>query len=361
MYGESFVAYTVGKSIAPSTPLSRGDIAYYSVSPALPNGLNLDPKTGVISGTPKAPSQKTSYTITGHKDTGSVSTKLEIAVTLLGMATAAELNVRYSTVVDQCNDGKPGYACSGVMVRAIGGAFQDANDAKPWELDSLEIEKQSASFSYIRKDILFSPAALYDNQGLVFKSINQMKSGDPNSAYSVLCMYPADGATGPDTYMGCGRPVTFNGNGDPSSCAEIGVNTATDWLMTQQYLNRPCSFSARDVEGFKQNILAQNSKFISYFGIDFPFDSVLPPGYNEFILTTWGPENKVMPALEAFYYRAGGKVGADDFSSADSQASLSRAQAYQKAYFHETGYYIPILRLHRDRNTAFEFVATDQT
>ena len=48
--------YTVGTTIPNNTPSNTGGVATsYSVSPALPPGLSLDPSSGVMSGTPTAP------------------------------------------------------------------------------------------------------------------------------------------------------------------------------------------------------------------------------------------------------------------------------------------------------------------
>ena len=45
-------AFVVNTAIMPLTPTVVGQVASYSVSPALPAGLSLDTSTGVISGTP---------------------------------------------------------------------------------------------------------------------------------------------------------------------------------------------------------------------------------------------------------------------------------------------------------------------
>ncbi|WP_208112424.1 putative Ig domain-containing protein, partial [Pedobacter metabolipauper] len=52
----------------------------YFVSPALPAGLTIDNNTGIISGTPTAPTELNMYTITGFNESGSHSTSLDIAV-----------------------------------------------------------------------------------------------------------------------------------------------------------------------------------------------------------------------------------------------------------------------------------------
>ncbi|MBC7605712.1 MAG: putative Ig domain-containing protein, partial [Burkholderiales bacterium] len=57
-----------------------GTVLNYSVFPALPDGLALDPATGIISGTPSTISGATSYTITATNSGGSTSFDLIIVV-----------------------------------------------------------------------------------------------------------------------------------------------------------------------------------------------------------------------------------------------------------------------------------------
>lgn len=80
-YGMPKGTYTKGVPIAPNAPTSAGGaVAGYSVSPALPAGLALDPKTGVISGTPSAVVARFTYTVTASNGGGSAACPLEIAV-----------------------------------------------------------------------------------------------------------------------------------------------------------------------------------------------------------------------------------------------------------------------------------------
>lgn len=69
-----------GNAITDLTPSVTGLISNYSVSPALPLGLNLHTSTGVISGTPTAAATQTNYTITATNSGGSTSTTVSITV-----------------------------------------------------------------------------------------------------------------------------------------------------------------------------------------------------------------------------------------------------------------------------------------
>jgi gliding motility-associated-like protein len=56
----------------------------YTIDKPLPAGLSFDGTTGIISGTPIAPSPATDYTITGYNATGSSSTVVNIQITRAG-------------------------------------------------------------------------------------------------------------------------------------------------------------------------------------------------------------------------------------------------------------------------------------
>ncbi|MEI6755226.1 MAG: putative Ig domain-containing protein, partial [Paludibacter sp.] len=61
-------------------PTVTGTGITFSISPALPAGVTLNPSTGVISGTPSALMAKTMYTLTATNSGGSVSTTFSIEV-----------------------------------------------------------------------------------------------------------------------------------------------------------------------------------------------------------------------------------------------------------------------------------------
>lgn len=80
-YGNQDAEYTVGQPIPPNHPsLSGGDVSGFAVQPALPDGLVMDPVTGVISGTPSRVAARTSFTVTASNSAGSTTTTLQIQV-----------------------------------------------------------------------------------------------------------------------------------------------------------------------------------------------------------------------------------------------------------------------------------------
>jgi Galactose oxidase, central domain/Putative Ig domain/Kelch motif len=80
-YGNQDAAYTVGQTIPPNHPsLSGGDVSGFAVQPALPDGLVIDPVTGVISGTPTRAAARAGFKVTASNSVGSTSITLQIQV-----------------------------------------------------------------------------------------------------------------------------------------------------------------------------------------------------------------------------------------------------------------------------------------
>jgi hypothetical protein len=70
----------VGLPYGPFPPTVSGTVTGYTVSPALPVGLALDPTSGTISGNPLAASPATTYTFTASNDAGTATTALTLVV-----------------------------------------------------------------------------------------------------------------------------------------------------------------------------------------------------------------------------------------------------------------------------------------
>jgi len=91
--------YTRGVAIAANAPANGGGaIASYSVAPALPAGLTLNPGTGVLTGTPTALAPASVYTVTGTNTGGSTSAALTLSVVDAAPAiTFGQASYRFTT------------------------------------------------------------------------------------------------------------------------------------------------------------------------------------------------------------------------------------------------------------------------
>jgi len=71
---------TVGMRLGPLVPTVAGTVEHYAVTPALPPGVALDSKSGVIAGTPSAATTLAPFTITASSQAGSSSFIFLLAV-----------------------------------------------------------------------------------------------------------------------------------------------------------------------------------------------------------------------------------------------------------------------------------------
>jgi len=67
LFYASPAAGTVGMPLGPWVPTVAGTVEHYAVTPALPPGVALDSKSGVIAGTPSAASTLAPYTVTASQ------------------------------------------------------------------------------------------------------------------------------------------------------------------------------------------------------------------------------------------------------------------------------------------------------
>ncbi|HEY5408994.1 MAG TPA: putative Ig domain-containing protein, partial [Ginsengibacter sp.] len=102
-YTLTTASYCVGTAIANNNPSNGGGTpTSYSVSPALPAGLSIDPVTGIISGTPTAVTASATYTVTASNSCGNTTVGLTIDVS------TAPVTVTYAT--------NPATYCAGIAI-----------------------------------------------------------------------------------------------------------------------------------------------------------------------------------------------------------------------------------------------------
>ncbi len=81
LYSSPAPTYLTGQKIASNVPSSVGGaIASYTVAPALPSGLTLNPVTGIITGTPNVLQAATDHIVTAHNAAGTADATVTITV-----------------------------------------------------------------------------------------------------------------------------------------------------------------------------------------------------------------------------------------------------------------------------------------
>jgi len=82
-YAPDSMTFTKDSLSAPWTPTVTGTVTTWSISPALPAGLVLNPSTGAIAGTPTQTEGSTgSYTVTAANSTGSTTQVIKITISV---------------------------------------------------------------------------------------------------------------------------------------------------------------------------------------------------------------------------------------------------------------------------------------
>lgn len=79
-YSESLAVYLVDTPHAALSASVDGQVTHWSISPALPDGLLLDPDDGTISGTPSASAPRRSYVVRASNAAGFAEASLELSV-----------------------------------------------------------------------------------------------------------------------------------------------------------------------------------------------------------------------------------------------------------------------------------------
>jgi len=124
-YATSHAVYSLAAPISANAPSSTGGaVVTYSISPALPSGLVLDPASGIISGTPTAASAATNYTVIAWNNAGSTGAMVNIAVNAASggappSALAYTANPAVYTIGSAVNPNTPGSSGGAPTVYSI--------------------------------------------------------------------------------------------------------------------------------------------------------------------------------------------------------------------------------------------------
>jgi hypothetical protein len=117
------VTYTQNQQITNNVPTVTGTVTSYSISPALPTGLSINPTTGIISGTPTVVVAATSHTVTASNSGGSTTANISITVEAEAPAVqSVTWNVAGKTGVGTVTTG-----VNGLITKTTGGSSYNVN------------------------------------------------------------------------------------------------------------------------------------------------------------------------------------------------------------------------------------------
>eukprot|EP00435_Cladocopium_sp_Y103_P026669 s1004_g6.t1 len=96
-------SYAVGEPMALDAEIEGTDCRF-TVEPALPEGLTLDPETGNISGTPEAQCSETTYTLSASNASGSTSTSITFQVEEVQTVDAEGIDQNFAEMLEAIED-----------------------------------------------------------------------------------------------------------------------------------------------------------------------------------------------------------------------------------------------------------------
>jgi hypothetical protein len=171
-----------------------------------------------------------------------------------GEDVAKQLNALYADTRPKCDDDKPAYFCSGVLVRAViwGPNWYFWNNPPTPDYTGV-------SFSYLRRDM--GTRGIFFAQGFVFAPADTWGRGGI-TPLSMYCSFAFDGDTGPQRGVrGCDAHEFYPQASRP--CAEQGIHTVgafarhyADLTPSDHPWAHQCSFGA-DWQSFLLSILAR--------------------------------------------------------------------------------------------------------
>lgn len=253
---------------------------------------------------------------------------------------AQRLIDRYNDVrlecVDKCNNKKPAFQCSGLMMRGlakVGDPGSQQNYA--WSKKKSNVRLNKFSVTFLRRDQRFSSFPHGYESGFIYYPHLQTPS-DKNS-YRVFCAFPIDAWSDfRKGDHGCGRYYR-DASRKSDDCIAQGINTLAKWTKNFQCVTKgknakfefakwQCGFDMTTKDAHTNFALVlEAKKWFRHYSRKYSWY------HNELVIRAWNEETPRKLPIEAFFYIIGYSSGRD------------KACMYQSDYLKLTGEMVPVV------------------
>lgn len=290
------------------------------------------------------------------------TTALFGAVFSLGVAQSAsanvadDLNANYNNTIQNCGSkDDPAYECSGNLMRFT----KNSTNYHAWNPSKTSVNKNSQSFTYMRKDISFDlgiTASTFTTSGIIYYPSDFTSSLQDKA--DITCFFPTDAMSDLRIDNRCGATTVYPVPG--IACQDQGIYTSDVWY--NKFINN-IGLAAKSERGPMQcgfNMSLSNPNITNraqdfYEGLKSEMKLNANPEQrvvvsNEIVIKNAPVVSKTtdlyeftnpekLPIQAFFYLDLGGVKG------------LSDAQAYQKDYYQKTSVVIPIVKVNTIAST----------
>lgn len=221
-----------------------------------------------------------------------------------GPQVLADLRRLYASTPVNCgSDTRPGFLCSGIIMRDA----DYSTSFHAWDPSPTQISKGGVSFVYIRKDSKFLMYPGFTKGYMIYPEFERPTNKMP---LMIECLFPMDGATDVRKDHGCGRSPNY---ADSDRCHRLqpAVSTAPQWVA--HYLkggvtdrNRhQCAFSVPDSANQHAGPTF-NTALASMALLNSQHQNQSFNTWNEMMLRVWGAGLGHSLPIKAFWYRTNG-------------------------------------------------------
>lgn len=238
-YDDVDVVYRAESPIVANAPTTTGGApTSYAVAPALPTGLGIDDATGVITGTPAAPTTRRTYVVTASNDDGQATTALAVEVRW-----AAEKSLHAAEALDDAD-------LRHFLIRTQWAVEDDdlaalEQDGLPAFLDGMLVFPPSGSTTWEQnaREILHNdslPAGqeyLFPSRTQLIRWWLQLMKDNPNAFQEVLAFHWHDHFATSQDVLGGGRNyymvqhVNMLREKGVGNLRDLLVSVSRDWAM----------------------------------------------------------------------------------------------------------------------------------